>query len=66
MEATARAVVRRKFAKSFMERRELAAKAWDEYREVNPFPLPEKMTAQFHAGFILGCAAMEGSSDEAE
>ncbi len=62
MEATARAVVRKKFAKSFMERRELAAKAWDEYREVNPFPLPEKMTAQFHAGFILGCAAMEGAN----
>lgn len=55
--------LRRKIAPNFMERRELAMKAWAEYREINPFPLPEKMTVQFHAGFTLGCAEMEARSN---
>lgn len=59
MNETAAERLRRKIGPGFMERKKLAEAAWAEYREVNPFPLPETMPAQFHAGFTLGCAEME-------
>lgn len=57
--------LRRRIGPAFMDRMRLAEAAWAEYREVNPFPLPEKMPPEFHAGFTLGCAEMEKRIGEA-